>query len=194
MRLSPNDGFELTKPGTLVDDYKHQQTDRIRSTLPTTPPNDLTDYMARQEFLNKLTVPHVFEVIWMLQHPIFKGFEKYIQRGSAFWSRTPCKIWMPNMNKWRPALYVGFIQKDHKTHCTFEIQKYNSSSDPAYAWLMPVNDTINRGYRTDEDELHEVHESGQFPRDFFEHREHWEAFNKYSRLTKVDQLLKPRGT
>lgn len=190
MRFSPNDGIELsTTIRTLVEDYKNLQKYASTQTKPTITPNDLTDYMMRQEYLNELTVPHVFEVDWMLQHPIFSELGNNLKARSAFWSSTPAKVWMPNMNKFRAGLYVGYIHKVHKSHFEFELQKYTTSSDPAYTWLVPVNPRINRGYRTNDDEIAEVHESGQFPRDFFEFKDHWDEFNKFTRLIKVERLL-----
>ena len=175
---------------TLVDNYKWYENNEFPAPI-RVEPDGLTELMQRKEYLEQDTLPHIFEICWMLNHPVFKGISKHFTRAVSLWSCSPTTCWDPMSQKEQPALYTAGVKKVYDNHTAFDVEKSTHKSLPALAWFIPMNDFVNRQYRTDDDEIAEVMESGQYPREFFQYESHWNEFNKYSRLMKVDILLSP---
>jgi len=152
---------------------------------------DIEDHVARHEFLRQLSLPHIFELTWLIQHSNFKHLTDRIRKNASWWSSARTTIWMPNIARETPAVYVPWVTQVHKTHTVLEIHKATGKSEGIIAFLLPMCSSVDRDYQTNDEEVIEVMNSGQFPRDFFEFAHDWEDFNKYSRLTQFEKLLQP---
>jgi hypothetical protein len=175
---------------TLKEDYARYESNEFPAPI-RVEPNGLTELMQRKEYLQQDTLPHIFEVCWILNHPIFTGVSSQIAARVSFWSGTRTTVWNPMSQKKQPALYTVTVKKEYDNHTMFDVEKSTDKSSASMAWFIPMNDCVNRDYETDDDEIALVSESGQYPRGFFKREEHWNEFNKYSRLMKVDILLSP---
>jgi len=152
--------------------------------------DELTNFIHHDPNMYEKELPHVFELVWLLNFPFRKHMhDKSRTSMRTQWSQTPTKVWMPNTQLESSMLYQTFVSAATEDYIDIQIHKASHQAANATALVIPVNDTINRKYETTDEEIQEVINKLQFPRDFFEHKLDWEQFNRFSRRLRLDTIL-----
>ena len=177
--------------GSLSDQYRDLITHRASHSIKKVVPGEgLTNFINHSPDIYRLELPHIFELIWMLNYP----FRETLPSSSGakmvtFWSQTPTSCWMPNTQMEEPMLYQAFVRSSSFDHIDIEAHKASEKAPDATCIMIPINKSVNRRYRADDNEINEVINKLQFPREFFEHKHDCEQFNKFSRRLRLDMLL-----
>jgi len=187
--------------GSLADQYRdliaHRASHSIKKVVSG---EGLTNFINHSPDIYRLELPHIFELIWMLNYPFRETLvSSNLRLGSSslskkvtFWSQTPTSCWMPNTQMEEPMLYQAFVRSASFEHIDIEAHKASEKAPDATCIMIPTNESVNRRYRANDNEINEVISKLQFPREFFEHKHDCEQFNKFSRRLRLDMLLTKR--